>query len=147
MFGLDNTSSVSTINHNLHRIRRAAVAPFFSTSSVQKLEPIIRSIILKAISKLHGTHGSGTPVNLVTFYSALTGDIISEYAFGRSLDNIERPDFAAEWHQMWMDLSEMGHFIKQFPRVTRVLQAMPLWLVKVIKPTMPSFIEIKKVLS
>ena len=65
----------STESHELHRIRRGALAPAFSKASVTQLEPTVQAIIGKLISRLTKLQGSGTPVNLIDAYSALTNDV------------------------------------------------------------------------
>jgi hypothetical protein len=35
---------------------------------------------------------TGEPVDLVLVYTTLTVDIITEYAFARFMDNLDRPD-------------------------------------------------------
>lgn len=144
MFG--NSSSVfSTINHDLHRSRRAAVAPFLSTLSVQKLEPVVKSVVNKAMLRLQNTRGSGAPTDLIDLYTALTSDIISQYAFGRSFNHLDRPGSTKEWHQMWMNVSENGHLIKQYPSILPLMESMPMWMVKLTKPAMLGFFEMQKV--
>lgn len=145
MFG-SGTSAFSTTDHDLHRIRRAAVSSFFSTLSVKKLESGVELVISKAMSRLKESCGSGTPINLVPFYSALTTDIITQYAFGRSYDYLDQPGFAREWYQMWTDTSENSHFIKQFPQIIPLMENMPDWIVKLTKPNMLGFIKMQRVL-
>lgn len=146
MFG--NSSSVfSTTNHDLHRLRRAAVAPFLSTSSVQKLEPLVKSFANKAVLRLRDTRGSGAPTNLIDLYTALTSDIISQYAFGRPFNYLDRPGAAEELHQMWMDTSETAHLVKQYPSILPVMENMPVWIVKLTKPVMLGILEMRRVNS
>ncbi len=73
-FGLTG-ASFSTVNHDLHRIRRGALAPFFSKASVVQLEPTVQAAIAKFVLRLKGLQGSGTPINLIDAYSALTNDV------------------------------------------------------------------------
>lgn len=68
-------ASFSTVSHDLHRIRRGALAPLFSKASVVRLEPTVQAVIAKLVSRLQGLQGSGTPVNLIDAYSALTNDV------------------------------------------------------------------------
>lgn len=35
------TSSFATVSHNLHRLRRGSLNPFFSKRSVNQMEPLI----------------------------------------------------------------------------------------------------------
>lgn len=75
--------SFSTVGHDLHRIRRGALAPFFSKASVTQLEPTVQAVIAKLVSRLGGLQGSGTPVNLIDAYSALTNDVRTYATFPR----------------------------------------------------------------
>ncbi|KAL8773752.1 MAG: hypothetical protein Q9209_001520 [Squamulea sp. 1 TL-2023] len=59
------TSVFATTAHELHRIRRAALAPFFSMQSVQRLEPSVQPVIDKLISRLQELQGSGKVVNML----------------------------------------------------------------------------------
>ncbi len=68
-------ASVSTVSHDLHRIRRGTLAPFFSKASVEQLEPTVQAAIAKLVTRLKGLQGSGTPINLIDAYSALTNDV------------------------------------------------------------------------
>ena len=82
-------ATFSTKGHELHRIRRSVLAPFFSKASVAQLEPTVQAVIAKFISRLKELQGSHIPVNLIDAYSALTNDVrncvlVSVRAFGLS---------------------------------------------------------------
>jgi hypothetical protein len=96
---------VSTIGHELHKLRRAALNPFFSTQSVRKLQPVIEERVDRLLSRLY-EYGktSKEPVSIMYPFSAFTNgeyweaitpilsfneadhflDVINEYAFARS---------------------------------------------------------------
>jgi hypothetical protein len=67
-------STLSTIDHDVHRMRRSAIAPFFSSGNVRKLEPVIQSkvsILLQRLLKF--SDGNGKEVlNLSHAFSAFT---------------------------------------------------------------------------
>jgi hypothetical protein len=67
-FGADD-SALSTIDHDHHRVRRAAVAPFFSTQSVRRLQPVIEERVDALLDRLRGTRGV---VDLMYPFSAFT---------------------------------------------------------------------------
>lgn len=128
------TAAFSTVSHELHRIRRGVLAPFFSKSSVQQLQPVVRSIVDKMISRLQALRGSGTNVNLIDLYACLTGDIISQYAFARSYNLLDSPDFAPHWNALWMGTGRNGHIVKQFGWLVPMMRRMPAWVVKLVAP-------------
>lgn len=85
-----STSVFATNGHELHRIRRAAIAPFFSIKSVQRLEPSVQSVIDRLILRFKGLRGTGKVINILHVYCALTLDVISEYSFGRADGALDR---------------------------------------------------------
>ena len=133
MFG-KMTSMFGTIDHDLHRIRRAAFASFLSKQSVQRLEPTVQQVVNKLVTRFHDLQGSGTSVNLIDAYAALTGDIIAQYAFAKPYGFMDSPDFTPQWHKTWMGISENGHLLKQFGWIEPAMRSMPVWLVKILSP-------------
>ena len=63
-------SMFGTNDHDLHRIRRAAVHPFFSKGAVRKLQPIIEERVEALMGR--GFQASGEPVPLNYAFSAYT---------------------------------------------------------------------------
>lgn len=66
----------ATVPHDLHRVRRAAVAPFFSKQNVRKLQPVLDKIIDQMFVQLKGFQRSRQVVRLDHMTSA--------YANGKS---------------------------------------------------------------
>ena len=64
-FGVPEATS-STIRHEHHRARRAAVSRYFSTASVRKLQPIVEERVRQLIERIRGfkdTDGKVLKVN------------------------------------------------------------------------------------
>jgi cytochrome P450 len=120
------------------------MSPFFSKASVQRLEPAVQLVVNKLVSRLENLRGSGSKVNLVDVFAALTGDVIGQYAFAKSLGFMESPDFAFHWHKAFMDLSENGYLLEHFTWVEPLLRSMPLWLVRLMSPQAVPLIEMQK---
>ncbi|KAL9124190.1 MAG: hypothetical protein Q9217_006456 [Psora testacea] len=140
MFGR-STSTFGTVEHEVHRVRRAALSPFFSKSSVQRLEPIVQSVVDKLVSRLQDLKGSGATVNVIDAFAALTGDVIWQYAFAASPGFMEHPDFAPFWHETIMALSANGYLINHFTWLEPLMRSMPLWLTGLISPGMIALIN------
>jgi cytochrome P450 len=70
-FGLPE-SMFGTNDHDSHRIRRAAVNPFFSKGAVRKLQPIVDERIDALLSRFRGFEASNQPVLLNYAFSAYT---------------------------------------------------------------------------
>ncbi|KAL8649988.1 MAG: hypothetical protein Q9226_005334, partial [Calogaya cf. arnoldii] len=142
-----SSSGFATPGHELHRIRRAALAPFFSTKCVQRLEPSVQSVIDKLIERLREFRGTGRVINTLHVYTALTLDIISEYSFGRADGALDREGFARNWHEMSVEGSEMGHLNKQFGWLAPTMRAIPIRLVKILDPQLTALFDFQDVPS
>ncbi|KAL8662424.1 MAG: hypothetical protein Q9202_004745 [Teloschistes flavicans] len=130
----------STIGHEQHRIRRAAVAPFFSKMLVQQLEPSVQAMIDKLLSRLDRLKGTGTLINLVDVFPCLTADIICQYAFASPYGCLDAPDFAPTWHRVVMDVSVAFHLFKQFPWIETMIRQIPTGMMKKMVPRMGALI-------
>ena len=146
MFGKSN-SGLATEGHELHRTRRGALAHFFSKASVQRLEPVVQSVVDKLVGRLHQIKTSAAPVNLIDVFSSFTADVISEYSFAKPYGYLDHLDFAPHWHQTMMDISQNSHLLKQFGWLEPLMRRLPIWLVKIVTPQMMSLLFMQEVLD
>jgi cytochrome P450 len=84
----------------MHRLRRSALNPLFSKQSVGHLEDTVKLSINRLYSRLFLAAESRLPVNLSDAFTAVSGDVISSYTFGKSYDLVEQDDFAPEWRKL-----------------------------------------------
>jgi hypothetical protein len=100
---------------------------FFSKASVTKIEPVIAEVVQKLCSQVQKHAGSGRPVTLSSAFSCMTTDVVTEYAFARSYDflSTDSPAFETNLHEAILAGSEIGLFVKQFPWMHHILQALP----------------------
>lgn len=70
-FGLDN-SVFATPGHDLHRLRRSALAPYFSTASVKRLQPLLQERVNKLLERFEGFRDTGGELNTSWAYAAFT---------------------------------------------------------------------------
>ncbi|EDO01120.1 hypothetical protein SS1G_03594 [Sclerotinia sclerotiorum 1980 UF-70] len=90
---LNVAEAFGTQDHDHHRIRRAALNPFFSKKSINDLVARIQRPILILCDRLEKATKTGEILNMKYFYAAVTLDIINDYCFSREPDNVLRPDF------------------------------------------------------
>ncbi|KAL8866610.1 MAG: hypothetical protein Q9174_006198 [Haloplaca sp. 1 TL-2023] len=140
-------NAASTVGHDLHRVRRGAVAPFFSKSLVQQQEPYVREMVDKLVSRLDKLKGTGAVINLVNVFPCLGTDIFCQYAFASPHGYLEDPDFAPSWHKAVTDASESGHLFKQFPWLETLMRKLPPAVVRRIAPDMGSLSGIVDMIS
>ena len=135
----------STIGHEHHRIRRAAITPLFSKALVQQFEPSVQTMVEKLISRLESLKASGTVINMIDMYPCLTSDIICQYAFASPYGYLDEPEFAPLWHKAVMDASEGSHFFKQFPWLETMMRQIPTSIVRKMVPGLSALFQLTDV--
>lgn len=70
-FGLDN-SVFGTAPHDLHKMRRAALSPYFSMASVRRLQPVIQDRVDILRRRLEGFRDTGEVVMASWAFAAFT---------------------------------------------------------------------------
>lgn len=118
-------TSLTTTDHELHRIRRTAVAPFFSKSSVLKLEPVIIRFAEQLCQRLSEFSGTGCPVVLNDAFSCFATDVITEYSFARSYGFLENENFLPNLRIALKGLMVSVNYAKQFPWLFTLLDSVP----------------------
>lgn len=144
MFG-NTTSMFGTVSHDLHRVRRNALNPFFSKQAISRMEPLIRDLIEKLCVRFESCRSTGEPVNTLDAYAALTTDIITTYSFNTSYGCLEDPHWKNEWPQAMVESTMSVHLNKQFKWVFPAMQATPEWIVKIVNPPVMNLINFQKV--
>jgi cytochrome P450 len=74
-------ATFSIIDHKHHHMRRAAMAPFFSKQSVNRLEPMLSYMVEKLCKRIEEFRASGQPVPIRSLYMCLTTDLITFVCF------------------------------------------------------------------
>jgi cytochrome P450 len=142
------SSTATTIEHELHRSRRAAVNPFFAKRSVVRLEPRIREKVLTLCDRFTTFAKTGEPFRLDVAFGALTTDVITEYCFGYSYNCLLEPDFKLEWKTSMEAVFEGSAFRRATPWLTESMQRFPDKYILRLAPQLGALInfqhEIKK---
>jgi len=137
---------INTIPHNLHRIRRAALSPFFSKASVTRLEPLIQEKVEILCSRLRKFKESGQPVSISLAYACLTNDVVSEYCFAKSYNYLERsPDFHTDIHDALEEASRAAHVLKQIPWALGFALKIPPEIMHAFTPKLSAFTTFRQV--
>jgi cytochrome P450 len=131
-------SAFSTPGHELHKMRRGALNPFFSKRMVGKLEPRISSKVEKLCARFRGLAGTGTVIPLHVAASAFTMDVISEYCYGEEgcTNYMDDDAFTPAWAQCMQDVFDGAAFRRAVPWLTALLQTLPVEYVLKLMPSM-----------
>jgi hypothetical protein len=138
------SDSFSTVDHERHRVRRKAISPFFSAGRIADFQPVIQAEVDKFCDILSG-YGDGEVIRLGKGWMALTTDIITEYAFGKSYNQLKSPGFAETLHEALVAIYVTGHFALHFPVVFPILDRLPEWFVKMTQPDVLPVVGLRKV--
>lgn len=134
-FGALDGSIFGTLDHDLHRIRRAPWNPYFSKQSIKRIQPLlIQQLVDKTCAKFAEYQNRGQPVVMMHAWATLTADIMSEYSFPHGYDLLDRPEFDAENYNAQLTLGRSTHILRHFPWLYHIVAAMPHWLTKLTSP-------------
>jgi hypothetical protein len=133
----------ATPSHELHRLRRAALNPFFSKRSVDAFEESIRNKVDLLCSRFSESVDTSQVVELGAAMTALSMDVITDYCYDDCFDTLKKPDFAAEWKKIINALLEGIPVIRCFPLLMTVMQALPIAVVSKLAPLLEPFFRLK----
>ncbi|KAI3324144.1 cytochrome protein [Xylariaceae sp. AK1471] len=135
-FGIPH-STFDTIEHEHHRVRRSAIAPFFSKQKIASITDYISSKAQRLCDRLETEYkNQAGPVNLNQCLTALTFDITTYYAFASSLEYLERPGFDTPFTSAAKGLATTLHTMGHFPLLLAFLQSLPRSLSVAMNPRM-----------
>jgi cytochrome P450 len=70
-FGLPD-AVLNSPDHDIHRMRRAALNPYFSRQAISRIEPVVRSKLETLCRRLEESKKGNAPVNVELAFMALT---------------------------------------------------------------------------
>ncbi|KAJ5895068.1 hypothetical protein N7495_006759 [Penicillium taxi] len=91
--------AVST-THDMHRVTRALLNPFFSIAGIARVEERAVQRVEQLRSRLNGFVNTGIPVNITHAFNSLMTDIVSCMLFEEPSDYLNDPTFNAEWFEV-----------------------------------------------
>lgn len=141
------TSVGTTVDHEHHRQRRGYIASFFSKRSITELEPVIQAKIDRLVEKLQEAHNNGETLVGLQVFGALTTDVISQYAYGESFDELEKPGFTCPLQRDVKALLMGCHYRRFFPTVFQVLQQLPEQVLTLLNPAVSTFMDFERTVS
>ncbi|KAE9378827.1 putative cytochrome P450 [Stipitochalara longipes BDJ] len=132
--------SLGTVGHDLQRVRRGALNPYFSKASVRRLQPLIQERVDILLARIKEFGISRQPLTISLAYVAFSSDVVAQYSFGRSYHRLERPDFDPIYAQSMHEATRAFHFNKQFIWPFRLLIFLPSWLATKLAPALYTYV-------
>ncbi|KAK0633645.1 cytochrome P450 [Immersiella caudata] len=144
-FGADG-SGISTAEHDLHKIRRAAINPFFSKQSVRALQPVIEERVNALLARLHsdGKAPDKPPIDILYPFSAFTNDVINEYAFAQSDHLIEDPSYGKPVTDYFLTGTHYGKYVQHYEIILIFINALPELISGAAIPGWRGFLKMKR---
>ncbi|KAF2843056.1 cytochrome P450 [Patellaria atrata CBS 101060] len=142
---MTKNSMVATIQHDVHRQRRGAVANFFSSARIRKLEPIITISLEKILGRMESASKTGEVMSLNYVFKAATSDIITKYAFGNSTNFLDYPDYNMPFMKAVDSVFKMNHALMHFPWLGPLLEASPRWFCRILAPGLFDLMKMQEV--
>lgn len=145
IYQIEFGSVVTTIPHELHRKRRAALNPFFSKASVRRLEPVIRDGVVQLLDRMDicGRSAEVMPMNMV--YKALTADIITKYAFGKSTQYMSMQDYNSAYFETFDKFFEYGPWLFHISWLSSLMESLPVAIAKRLWPGIATLFTLRLV--
>ncbi|KAJ5295943.1 hypothetical protein N7508_010764 [Penicillium antarcticum] len=131
-------SVVGTIDHDHHRTRRSVLNPYFSKTSIRRLEDRIQNTAGKLMDRLVKAGKTGEILQLKLAFKAATCDIISEYCFGVSTKYVERDDFNRGWFDAVDAMFNMAWSMTYISWLGPVMARLPPSIIGMMHPGLKS---------
>jgi len=121
----NTVSGFATVDHDLHRMRRAAINPFFSKQKVMQLQPVIQRLADKLCAKFEKCRGTDEVIPFECAFDAFTMDVITEYSLDTSFGYLDHPGWSSDFRELERAFGEMGYMQKMFPPLISIMQSLP----------------------
>jgi cytochrome P450 len=129
-----NTALFPTIHADVHKLRRNAVAPFFSTQAVARFHPKVQEVTDRFTERMQESIERDEPIPMAFAFRCLSTDIICEYLFGKQLNLVESDDWGRYFYSSWRSLWEMSPLIRQFPFMLDLFKMVPKSILAKVQP-------------
>ncbi|PQE03622.1 Cytochrome P450 protein [Rutstroemia sp. NJR-2017a BBW] len=134
----------STSDSNEHRVRRAAVNPFFSKSRVRGRDDQIQSLADRISHRLSTEYaGTNKILHIGNMWGAYTADVIMDIVFARPKHFTQYPDFAAPFTVAINQMAVWAHVTLHFGWILSIMNCIPDAVVKVLFPPFRPIIEFR----
>lgn len=129
-----------TVDHDLHRIRRAPVAKFFSRSVIMSLEEDVAALAQQLCDKIMTERRNRTPIDLTRAYSNLSTDVISAYCFGESFNLLNKPGWESNFRDSNLAMLKNWFLFRFFPFL-KSLANLGVWFLEYLPDDTALFIR------
>lgn len=135
--------AIGTGPHDLHRIRKAAISPFFSPRSISNMEPVLQERASEFCHSLEKMMNE--VVDMRVYFFAWTTDFITGQIFRKRAALFWDAKRAEDWFSIMFDFSGKFPLTKHAPWLVTMGLALPLTAWRILFPSLVPYISIYKV--
>ncbi|RDW94968.1 trichodiene oxygenase [Coleophoma crateriformis] len=135
-FGL---SIGGTNAHDLHRMRRGALAPYFSKANIRRLQYAIDEKVMQLVGRLVESKTHGEPFKLNHAFAAFTNDIAMEYSFGRNDNRLAHKEYDPTFHDNFVAGVGQINLLRHMFWLEKVAKLVPEWLLAKVSSVVAMF--------
>lgn len=135
-------STISTLEHDLHRKRRAIVNPYFSKRAIADIESVIHECLDALISRL--SEAKGRTVDLTCAFSAFTADVVTYHFYGSHANYIGSKDFKYGLKDALTVLLNLYNLTRFLPVPATTIKNLPLPILGLINPNFPLVVSARE---
>ena len=140
-------STINTIGHVQHKIRRGAMNKMFSKKYILTLESLIREKVEKCSNRCEEFKQSQKVLDLRLLFTCLTTDIITQYTLWRSYDLLTTPDLSPTWRHTFQSGLRKYHIFKHFPVLWKIVNSIPISVINFFSPEFHLVLDFKTHIS
>lgn len=135
-----------TADYYLHKPRRTAIAPFFSTRRIQGHGPFIQTLVDRISGRLTEEYvGKEKVLILNDVYGCLSGDVITNLAFARSYDLINTENWESPFTTAVSNMMYASHWMAHFSWIVPLMNCIPDKVVMAVSSKFRPIILFRKV--
>lgn len=131
-------SAFATLDHRLHRPRRALIAPYFTKARVQRVQSLIHDKLQKLTTRFNEVAHSGKPLKVDVAFNCFTADVITSYTSFRAFNYLDDPHMMPIWSETVRNLVEIGMLARHLPGFFPLLVSMGMkWIQRIYPKLLP----------
>lgn len=138
---------LSTRAHDLHRLRRSVLAPYFSRQRIRALQGDVAAKVEQLAGRLRGAAAAGEVVHLGAAFAAFANDVVTRYTFGADHGRLAHERFDPAFHDVMEAGLQSSNVMKHFPWLQGVVHSLPTRVVLWLQPSYGTYLEMRQVSS
>ncbi|TQN63762.1 Cyrochrome P450 [Colletotrichum shisoi] len=120
-----SVTGFSTVNHEVHRMRKGALSRFFSRQQMLKLEGEVQEFAQLTVDKMLRSASKG-PFDVKEAFNCFTADIISQYAFGEPMGFVAQDGWEPNFATWVKSFFKSAYMMRHNALARKLAQVMPM---------------------